>query len=421
MSLRQVCKRMMGFPSRALISTRNFSTAVHVRQGMIPIPKVVKESDIDVAPVLRSLNRGEIESIRVAGVSTREDNDVKPWQSSWMEVTIPLSHDMLVRDRYHAPHKGTVRYGRLLELLDAFTGDIAAKHVDISEYDGSRTVVTVSVDSFTSLGSISSTKDLIARGCVSWVGRSSMEITAELHQDGQCLSTSRFYFVARNLIKKESAVVSKLSYKETDAPDVSLFSTADNRCAMRKQNAMISLDLVPPTQDESALIYELHKKKQNSKFARDRTVNVVTPQTLEESIIRSVYIMQMDNRNLHGNIFGGFLMRISFEAAFASAVLLMKCSFADVSLKRISEFHFSKPVHVGDLIEVVSRPVFSEGKSLIVNVHVGVKDPQTKNFKHTNKLVIEFYNRNSDCPAVIPDSLEEYLSWLDGRRIYLSP
>ena len=53
----------------------------------------------------------------------------KSWEEAWVEVRIPLEGEL--RDKYVSPHNDArVRIGRLLELLDAFTGDIAFRHAD---------------------------------------------------------------------------------------------------------------------------------------------------------------------------------------------------------------------------------------------------------------------------------------------------
>ena len=91
-----------------------------------------------------------------------------------------------------------------------------------------------------------------------------------------------------------------------------------------------------------------------------------------------------------------------FEAGFASTSLLFKCDLNRIKFNRISEVHFWLPVSVGDLLEIVARPVFTEGSTVIVNVSCRVKDPLSAEFSETNQLHIEFERIDGSAAQEVP-------------------
>lgn len=133
--------------------------------------------------------------------------DARPLDYSWVELTLRLSDPNATRLRdvfRQASRPDALRSGRLLEVLDCFSGDIAFSYcrptITLNE---SKTdlFVTVAIDSIRlfdqeamahadvtskALPYISVTRDLTLRGFVSHAGTSSLEITAELHQVCRC-------------------------------------------------------------------------------------------------------------------------------------------------------------------------------------------------------------------------------------------
>lgn len=122
---------------------------------------------------------------------------------SWCELKLCFSNKNATRLRSlfcQARDSEAIRFGRLLEVLDCFAGDVAFSFcrpaVELNERK-SDLFVTVSIDSIRFVGTqdrgpslsdtgtplrISVQEDLILRGFVSYVGRSSVEISAELYQ-----------------------------------------------------------------------------------------------------------------------------------------------------------------------------------------------------------------------------------------------
>ncbi len=98
-------------------------------------------------------------------------------------------------------------------------------------------------------------------------------------------------------------------------------------------------------------------------------------------------------------VFGGYLLRTAYEAAWTTAVDLLDdaqgaagacgtaAHMAAVQLSRVSEVHFLLPVEVGNMLEISSRPVFTgDDGALIVITECKVKDHRAaRGFRPTNR------------------------------------
>jgi hypothetical protein len=73
---------------------------------------------------------------------------------------------------------------------------------------------------------------------------------------------------------------------------------------------------------------------------------------MNASRIRNLEVMQPKNRNQHGYVFGGYLLRRSLEAAWLSAY--KHCGRPAV-FAGADDVTFGRPVEVGKVIEVSSR------------------------------------------------------------------
>jgi acyl-coenzyme A thioesterase 9 len=79
---------------------------------------------------------------------------------------------------------------------------------------------------------------------------------------------------------------------------------------------------------------------------------VLMPQT----VLENTFTTQPQQRNIHGRIFGGFLMRRAFELAHSCAYMLSACRPRTVA---VDEIRFKKPVDVGDLVRFRARVLWT--------------------------------------------------------------
>ena len=73
----------------------------------------------------------------------------------------------------------------------------------------------------------------------------------------------------------------------------------------------------------------------------------------------STVLMHSQERNVHGKIFGGYLMRQAFEMGWLTAALFQK---QQTQLLRVDQVLFLKPVDVGSIVKFKSKVTYSEKK-----------------------------------------------------------
>jgi acyl-CoA hydrolase len=292
----------------------------------------------------------------------------KPWEASWRSVTFLLGSSMsacpesnqikpgAMNEQIAMPFVGSdstrgVRYGRLFELLDAFTGEVAMCHTRHDNPERPLILVTAGADSMEALYELDATVDFSVIGAVTRVGTSSLEITAEVWQHDRLALTSRFHYVARDAVTQEAAAVNPLMLDQAaDAAAVHRSEDATRRAKGRRDRAAASLYHSPPTATESKIIHDLH-----SEYVLQ---NAMEGKVRMPEANRSVTIMHMDNRNIHGKIFGGYLLRKAYEAAWSTAVDLLEMGggssdppagtaqiMAAVQLSRVSEVRAAHHIH----------------------------------------------------------------------------
>ncbi|KAJ6859788.1 acyl-coenzyme A thioesterase 9 [Populus alba x Populus x berolinensis] len=255
-----------------------------------------------------------------SGTSETELVAKSPSKSS-TSICYKFSSDFILREQYRNPWN-KIRMGKLVEDLDALAGTISFKHC--CNDDGSTRpllLVTASVDRIVLKKPILIDADLTIVGAVTWVGRSSMEIQMEVIQPTEGATNpsdavalvANFTFVARDTKTGKSALVNQIS-PETDKEKL-LWEEAEERNKMRKKKKA-EKKRGPENEDMERL---------NALLSEGRVFIDMPALADRDSILiqdtrhENTFICQPQQRNIHGRIFGGFLMRKAFELAFSNA------------------------------------------------------------------------------------------------------
>ncbi|EEF27975.1 acyl-CoA thioesterase, putative [Ricinus communis] len=124
---------------------------------------------------------------------------------------------------------------------------------------------------------------------------------------------------------------------------------------------------------------------------------------IKDTCHQNSLICQPQQRNIHGRIFGGFLMRKAFELAFSTAY-----AFAGAAPRFVEVDHvdFLKPVDVGNFLRLKSCVLYTElqdpARPLInVEVIAHVTRPELRSSEVSNKFYFTFTVR----PEAIKDGL----------------
>ncbi|CAA7058933.1 unnamed protein product [Microthlaspi erraticum] len=316
---------------------------------------------------------------------------------SYSRTTIfyPFSTDYILREQYRDPWN-EVRIGILLEDLDALAGTISVKHCsDDDSTTRPLLLVTASVHKIVLKKSISVNTDLKIVASVIWVGRSSIEIQLEVMQseleDANASSdsvalTANFIFVARDSKTGKAAPINRLS-PETELEKV-LFEEAEARNNLRKKKRG----------GERREFDHGEYKKLGALLAEGRIFSDMPALAdrnsilLKDTRLENSLICQPQQRNIHGRIFGGFLMHRAFELAFSTAY-----TFAGLVpyFLEVDHVDFLRPVDVGDFLRFKSCVLYTQLDKLdcpLINIEVvaHVTSPEIRSSEVSNTFYFKF-------------------------------
>ncbi|XP_059626307.1 acyl-coenzyme A thioesterase 2, chloroplastic [Cornus florida] len=309
-------------------------------------------------------------------------------------ILFNFSTDYILREQYRDPWN-EVRIGKLLEDLDALAGTISVKHC--SEDDSMTRplmLVTASVDKMVLKKPISVNADLKMVGAVIWVGRSSIEIQLEVIQpinessdaSDSIALTANFIFVARDSKTGKAAPVNRLS-PETEREKL-LNEEAEGRNKLRRMKRGDGRK-----EFENGEVNRLEALLAGGRIfcdmpaLADRNSILLRDTRLENSLI-----CQPQQRNIHGRIFGGFLMQRAFELAFSTAY-----AFAGVMpcFLEVDHVDFLRPVDVGDFLRFKSCVLYTEFENMdqpLINIEViaHVTRPELRSSETSNMFYFTF-------------------------------
>ncbi|KAK4482617.1 hypothetical protein RD792_009781 [Penstemon davidsonii] len=332
-----------------------------------------------------------------ASENTLSQNELisKPPSKSRTSILYKFSTDYILREQYRNPWN-EIRTGKLLEDLDALAGTISFKHCS-SDDSSTRSLilVTASVDKMVLRKPIRVDSDVTIAGAVTWVGRSSMEIQLEVNQSSKETSdssnndvalTANFTFVARDSKTGKSAQINQIS-PETEKEKL-LWKEAEERNKMRK---MKKVEGKKGISDEE--VNRLNELLSEGRVFCDMPALANRDSILiKDTCLQNSLMCQPQQRNIHGRIFGGFLMRRAFELAFATAY-----SFAGSApcFVEVDHVDFLKPVDVGNFLRFNSCVLFTELENPsqpLINVEVvaHVMRPELRSTEVSNKFYFTF-------------------------------
>ncbi|CAN8247524.1 unnamed protein product [Cochlearia groenlandica] len=339
------------------------------------------------------------------GDDSRSESTAKSPSRSRTSILYKFSSDFVLREQYRNPWN-EIRTGKLVEDLDALAGTISFKHC--SSGDGNaRTMilVTASVDRIIMKRPIRVDADLSIVGAVTWVGRSSMEMQLQVVQSQDANNSSEsvaleanFTFVARDAKTGKSTPINQV-FPETEHEKL-LWREAEERNKLRKQKRA-------ENKEEHEKLKDLERL--NTLLAEGRVFLDMPALADRDSILikdtshENSLICQPQQRNIHGRIFGGFLMRKAFELAFSNAY-----TFAGVSPRflEVDRVDFIKPVDVGNFLRFKSRVLYTEANSSaepLINIEVvaHVTSPELRSSEVSNRFYFTF--------SVRPDAMKDGL------------
>ena len=338
---------------------------------------------------------------------------------SRVEISYPFSTDELLMEAYRNPW-GQMRFGKILEDLDALAGNVAFFHVDDSDsvdMADHPIIVTASVDRIRLRQRPLVESDQTLSGQVTWTGRSSMEIRMQCHGSATSAtgnsSTSRddewleafVTFVTLDPVTKKPTAIPPLIPQTAEEKAHSDAGAA--RAALRKKRRQ-QQNSYSPELDRFAqsLVDEAGPLIKMPSLADPNSI------LMSQTAMQNALIAQPQVRNLHNRVFGGYLMRLAFELAFSNAYVF--CGVRPIFLE-VDEVSFTSPVDVGDLLVFNSRVLYTEppasssssSQSLLhIQVEAWVTEPERATAKIANQFYFTFAAANA-IRNVLPANIDQ--------------
>lgn len=346
-------------------------------------------------------------------------------RDSFQELLLPFRQQPELLENYASIHGG-LRFGRLLEDLDSLAASIAYAHCDGADL----TLVTAAVDRIDLLVSFDDRIcDVRMRGMVTFVGRSSMEVTISVEvaegavDEWELAALAKFVFVARTRDGMHAVPVNRLVV--TTEREKDLFSMGQDRHQYRLRRSEKSLFRQPPTEGESHLLHSLlisDASKGREGKGGPLGHGFLIP--MRSTGMTSIRVCHPQERNIHNFIFGGYLMREAFELAYSTAAVFVKGN--DIMVTTVEDISFVHPVAIGSLLYFTTGIVYTDinpnrrnYQRLHVEVVADVLDPKVGSRVTTNTFHYTFEMKLDDPHAlnqVIPETYTEAMRYLEGKR-----
>lgn len=319
--------------------------------------------------------------------------------------------------------------------LDALSGVIAYKHTGDSV-----TTVTAAFDRITINHRLTEICDLELSGQVTYAsGRSSMEISlqvAKAPQPGQkvkqedIMITCQCTMVSLDPLTKKPVPIAAVR-TDTDE-EKQLYAQGEKNSAHRKSLSQRSLLKTAPNDEESDLIHALWQRQLQYHDPNDALRKPDNVFFMDQTRMSTASIMQPQYRNRHHfMIFGGFLLKQTFELAFCCAA-----SFAHTrpTFVALDPSTFQNPVPVGSVLYLTATVVYtdpplvgstgegeqkagSNGKGstrVQVRVDSKVRDVEHGQTKPTGQFNYTFTVEKD--LKVLPRTYTEFMMYVDARR-----
>ncbi len=115
--------------------------------------------------------------------------------------------------------------------------------------------------------------------------------------------------------------------------------------------------------------------------------------------------MQPEHANHHGNVHGGWIMKLVDEAG---ALACMRHAQTRVVTVAVDSLVFREPIKIGDLVTFTAEVTYTGRTSMEAEVQVIAENPITGERTHTNTAYLVYVGLDDkDRPTVIPQLVSE--------------
>jgi uncharacterized protein (TIGR00369 family) len=111
------------------------------------------------------------------------------------------------------------------------------------------------------------------------------------------------------------------------------------------------------------------------------------PKPIRASRVTISQLMHPEHANLHGNIHGGWIMKLADEAG---ALACMRHAQKKVVTVAIDSMTFREPIRIGDLVILNAEVTYTGRTSMEAEVQVLAENPVTGERTHTNTAYLVY-------------------------------
>lgn len=139
---------------------------------------------------------------------------------------------------------------------------------------------------------------------------------------------------------------------------------------------------------------------------------------MSASCVTISQLMQPEHANNHGNVHGGWIMKLADEAG---ALACMRHAQHRVVTVAIDQMTFQQPIHIGDLIILRAEVTYTGRTSLEAEVKVVAENPITGEQVHTNTAYLVYVSLDKEgnaveVPALVAETPEEKERMKEAKR-----
>lgn len=130
-----------------------------------------------------------------------------------------------------------------------------------------------------------------------------------------------------------------------------------------------------------------------------------TQKTSRASRVYLSQLMQPEHANHHGNVHGGWIMKLVDEAG---ALACMRHAQTRVVTVAVDSLVFREPIKIGDLVTLTAEVTYTGRTSMEAEVQVVAENPITGERTHTNTAYLVYVGLDdNNHPTTIPQLILE--------------
>ena len=367
--------------------------------------------------------------------------------NSFIQIKLPLAENKELRDKYIRFFPQYIRVGRLLEALDFTATFVSYFHCKNEPFSRTCTMITVCVDHLKFFSNLRGDRNILINAYPTFSGKSTVEIRTDLYEEIADKTTS-IENKAKTVISSEnqenqennhdydnyrmagSALFLMAAREYNDyskaytVPQLMLNLGPDSQRAilrselgklnqdLRKKQVSTSLFKSPPSEQESLELHEIFIRNEEN-LRKNINIKYISDTHKTKSLL-----MHNQDRNIHGKIFGGYLMKESIEFAWLLAYSYTNGDFPE--FEAIDDFNFLSFVDIGSILDFDATVTYTEGRLIHVRVEA-IKYPKVlkqgeKERQKCTELHITFKCAKRALEPIYPATYEEAMNYLEAKR-----